>query len=232
VPFTSSPIHVLTAMQNISENNLERFGLVKRLRVGSSVDPDELVELVKVTARSNENWVIIKREQIREHIRYLCHHLLLPDSIVHVTWHCNAGLLGADSSTVVEAHDAVTYIARYQNRPVHASPTASGASQRKKQTGVTSCIVAHDPNRPPTPALDVMVVDGALATGSCGAPYDLYDGTVAAFHAESANEEAFVGHSGPYTSRRMVSHGYILCRLTSFMAAYAADVQPALQAAP
>jgi hypothetical protein len=229
VPFTSSPIHVLTAMQNISENNLERFGLVKKLRVGSSVDPDELVELVKATARSNENWVIIKREQIREQIRFLCYHLLLPGSIVHVTWHCNAGLLSADSSTVVEAHDAgpTSHGIRIVQSLQPLQPVVQAS--RKKQRGI---IIAHNPNRPPTPALGVVVVDGALATGSCGAPYYLYDGTVVAFHKESANEEAFVGHSGPYTSRRIGSHGYILCRLTSCMATFAADVQPALQAAP
>jgi hypothetical protein len=212
-------------MQNISENNLERFGLVKRLRVGSSVDPDELVELAKVTARSNEKWVIIKREQIREQIRYLCYHLLLPGSTVHVTWHCNAGLLSAGSSTR-DLHRTVSE----SSSP--CSPYSLWCKPAARSGRGVPSFIAHDPNRPPTPALGVVVVDGALATGSCGAPYYLYDGTVPAFHKESANEEAFVGHSGPYTSRRMVSHGYILCRLTSCMATFAADVQPALQAAP
>jgi hypothetical protein len=205
-------------MQNIAENNLERFGLVKSLRVGSSVDPDELVELVQVTACSSENWVIMKRKggnKLASYATICCSQAALPPigSMVR-TWHYNARLLSAGSRT--ETHDTVTYIAWYQHRPVPAAPTASGTTQRKKQRGVPSFIIAHDPNRPPTPALDVIVVDGTLATGSCGAPYYLYDGTVAAFHAGSANEEAL---AGTYPCHRKFSHGYVLCRLPSFMAA-------------
>jgi hypothetical protein len=79
-----------------------------------------------------------------------------------------------------------------------------------------------------SPSVEVVVmVDGGRVSGSCGAPYFNAQEEVVAFHFDSVDySDTYKSLSRSSSDHVSYSHGYVLCRVASFVGWYERSIGP------
>jgi hypothetical protein len=230
--FSISPLHVLSAYHNVGSNgNFNRMCLVKALTASVKVLNTDIINLKATPVYFNENddWIILERETgtFNEFAEICELEAELPQENSDISIkHFPVGLISSSSVAelrVVSANEKIIFFAQL----LLCAPVLSTKKKSKIEDNMKFS-VTKNPTDIVTLIKDIAFVTNGLSKGSCGAPYFSINNKVFAFHVESVDDAVNdnLKSKSSATSHQSYCNGYVLCRLDSFMKAYAKVIKP------
>ena len=132
--------------------------------------------------------------------------------------HFPVGLI--DSNSVAQLR-----VISMKEKVLYFTPRLRPLSSKKQKVGPMKFTVTDNAAEIVQRVADVAFVTNGLSTGRSGAPYFALNNKVFAFHIESLDDAIENSTSGYHQS---YCHGYVLCRLPSFMSVFLHDVKPTM----
>lgn len=223
--FAISDKYVLTARHNcIDDLDLifPAIGLVREMRTTKGIVESTIIKLKPVASNSVDDWAVFERESGTFPASVnICSEAGLPRPGTREPLGIKdypVGFIDSSSTSKLEVMSVFAKFCYYEERLPENGRTRKGSV-------LFSVPVVKDADAlaQMSPAIeDVIMVDGGRATGSCGAPYFNLRGEVVAFHVESVNDGD--EKSSSRDSHVSYSHGYVLCRLPSFVSWYECSI--------
>ena len=215
--FAISKTHVFTARHNCVDDSGDihpAIGLVKDIVTGEITPKSALIMLNHVKSNTADDWAVFERVggEFASSVK-ICPECRLPSASLRAPIGIKdfpVGLIDTDSTAKLTVASVQVKVYQYEKR----LPGAETKRSRKRSAQFVMQIgnVAAESS----PAVeDVITVDGGRVSGSCGAPYFNAEGEVVAFHVESVDDTD--SKSSSRSSHVSFSHGYVLCRLPSFV---------------
>jgi len=223
--FSISNKHVLTARHNClgTDGNIHpTIGLIKEVVKGENIERSTIVMLKHVDSSAVDDWAVFERVDGGEFAASvkICPECRLPNVRAPVgIKNFPAGLIDTNSTTKLTVASLHVKVYQYEKR----LPTEDIKRPPKRSAPFFMEVV--DSACVPSPAVeDVIMVAGGRVAGSCGAPYFNMGGEVVAFHFESVDDSEPGSKASSRSSHYSYSHGYVLCRLPSFVAWYESSI--------
>ena len=221
--FALSNKHVLTARHNCVDDNGDMYptvGLVKEIVTGESIRRSAVTMLRQVESNAADDWAVFERVEgeFASSVK-ICPDGRLPSASSRAVIGIKdypVGLIDTDSTAKLTVASVQVKVYQYEKR----LPEANTKSSRKRPAQFAMRIAEDSEiaaQSSPT-VEDVIMVAGGRVSGSCGAPYFNTVGEVVAFHVESVDDTD--AKSSSRNSHVSYSHGYVLCRLPSFVSWY------------
>jgi len=222
--FSISPSLVLTAFHNVaSDGSMKPMCLVRSLFTNSKVLRADIInlKLPPFAANEKDDWMILEREAgTFAKFAEICEdddELPLENSDIAIK-HFPVGLI--DSNSVAQLR-----VISMKEKVLYFTPRLHPPSSKKQKVGQMKFTVTDNAAEIVQPVADVAFVTNGLSRGSSGAPYFALNNKVFAFHIESLDDAIENSTSGSHQS---YCHGYVLCRLPSFMSVFLRDVKPTM----
>ena len=218
--FAISKTHVFTARHNCDDGTgviHQNIGLIKEIITGEITPRSALIILHYVESNTADDWAVFERAdgEFSSSVK-ICPECRLPSAALRAPIGIKdfpVGLIDTDSTAKLTVASVQVKVYQYEQR----LPCADTKRQRKRPPQFV--IQIGDVAAESSPAVeDVIMVDGGRVSGSCGAPYFNAEGEVVAFHVESVDDAD--AKSSSRSSHFSYSHGYVLCRLPTFVEWY------------
>ena len=221
--FALSNKHLFTARHNCVDDNGNMYptvGLVKEIITGDSIRRSDIIMLRQVESNAADDWAVFERveEEFASSVK-ICPDGRLPSvsprALISIKDY-PVGLIDTDSTAKLTVASVQVKVYQYEKR----LPEANTKSSRKRSAQFAMRIVddSEIAAQSSSTVEDVIMVAGGRVSGSCGAPYFNAEGEVVAFHVESVDDSD--AKSSSHSSHVSYSHGYVLCRLPSFVEWY------------
>ena len=208
--FAISNKHVFTARHNCADADKEvpsMVGLVKEIIFGGSIQQSAVIMLHHVESNAADDWAVFERVEgeFASSVK-ICTEGRLPDKRAPIgIKDFPVGLIDTTSRTKLTASSVHVKVYQYEKRLPDA-----GAKR-----GRLVMKIGGPEYVPVEKVEDVIAVYGGRISGSNGAPYFNAAGEVVAFH-----EACIDGSDAGCSSDASYSHGWVLCRIPSFVTWY------------
>ena len=217
--FAISKTYVFTARHNCVDDDGNLFSmvcLVKEIIRGEKLRRSAVIMLRHVVSNAADDWAVFERVGGE----FACSVEICPEDRLPSAKEREAigikdfpaGLINTSSTAKLIVQSMYVKVCQYEMRLPDAD--------YEKSTGFiiqfeddSEVAVQSSPT-----VEDVIMVAGGRVSGSCGAPYFNTAGEVVAFHVESVDDTD--AQSSSRSSHVSYSHGYVLCRLPSFVEWY------------
>ena len=227
--FAISNTHVFTARHNCfgdGEDVQPNVGLVKEIVTREITPRSALITLEYVESHAADDWAVFKRIDGGEFASSvkICPEYRLPSASLRAPIGIKdfpVGLFDTSSTAKLTVASVQAKVYQYEKK----LPVTDTKSSRKRSAQFVMQI--GDVAEPLSPAVEVVImVDGERVSGSCGAPYFNAQGEVVAFHFESVDDSDTNKSSSRSSSHVSYSHGYVLCRIPTFVEWYERSIGP------
>ena len=220
--FAISNTYVFTARHTCVDDSGKIFSmvcLVKEIIRGEKLRRSAAIMLRHVSSNADDDWAVFERVDGE----FACSVKICPEGRLPSEREAigikdfPAGLINTSSTAKLTVQSIRAKVCQYEKRLPDADHE-SAAFILQFEDEDESEVAAQSSST----VEDVIMISGGRVSGSCGAPYFNTAGEVVAFHVESVDDTD--AKSSSRSSHVSYSHGYVICRLPSFVKWYGAIV--------
>ena len=214
--FAISSTQVLLCYHALIISQNTRFAVFKQATATEQVLQSDIIYCELSVSDRDEDWAVLQASQVSQGTPFptsatLCPEAELPLDREEVgVKHLPVGVFNVRSSFNLGVQSIRSKIICYD--------WSERVSKRRKRTLNTVLSVVTDPaHLQILPPMKFVNIERGLFNGCCGAPYFNLAGKAFAMHTEGVNDVA-ESDSTSTTSHSFFSRGYVLCRLSTFVA--------------